>query len=932
MFTTVLRQSNEIDTDYEMVQLNQNKEFTDNSPEKRLQILQNAYGSIFNLVVISAAKILDMDLCTVSITADNYVYVIASSCPSTGEIYPKNLSDLEDNMSAIYLPENMQITFARSYCISANESSLRVNLNFFDSEKSSLELSVENMLINIVEQASSWYSFKQNEQRLKHYDRLFETTNDLIGVFYLDNRTAKLNPTFTKMLGFDNEQLIGKSLIKFVHSEDRIETLQSIKDLKRGIPLINFTNRCISQSGDIIVVEWSCIPELEAGVVFVIGRDVTEFTIKKESLRRSEEKYRGLFEKIQGLICIHDTDGNIIDVNQAGLKASGFTREEMMKFNLYDLIIPERHDNVRAYLKQINLIGEASGEMTIRKKNGDIAFWHFMSSIDEDVAGNILVMANAVDITERKKMEEELIAAKELAEKGYIIKSEFVANMSHEIRTPLNGIIGFTELLLDTELDETQRQYLEIINQSGATLYSIINDILDFSKLENQKVKLNLDKVEIEEIVSEAFNIVSFSNTKKHLEMLIDIDDEIPAYVWTDEMRLKQVFVNLLNNALKFTEEGEIVLFVKVLDDLGQGKKRIRFGVRDTGIGISEEKQAEIFNAFSQEDGSITKKYGGTGLGLTISNQILALASSVLQVQSEQGKGSEFFFDMDFDTEEEEYDLSLADIKRVLVVDDNENNRKILKRMLERKNIEVVECDSGLKALLLVMDKSEFDVVIMDYHMPVMDGIETIRKMKDIIPENTQEAPYIVLYSSSDDHILQDACDELQIENRLVKPIRMKQMYQVLATLKNAERQKVEQKQQAPAEVSTNKIKILIAEDNAINLLLTKSYLQELYPQAFMIEAKDGVEAVEKYQKENPDLILMDIQMPQLNGIEATRQIRTLETDIEIPIIALTAGSLPGEKEKCLQAGMSDFLAKPLLKQTLSDMIKKWFGKEMDIM
>lgn len=913
-----------------MDQFNSNNRLPDQHDIDKLNTFEKKYDNVFDLLVFAAAKMTNMELCTMSITSEGQVYVLASSDASLNQIYPQNPHFLSDDQTSIYEFKNSEYKFHKSYPIPGLGDNLIAYLNLFDKEEKNLDKPEEELVNKILDQASKWYLLKEKEQLLSNYDALFETSNDLLGVLSLEGKFIKLNPAFSKILGWSDEQFMNKSFMEFVHPEDRQNTLQAVEALALGETLSNFTNRYIIKSGEVRWIEWICVPDPESGLAYTIGRDVTEFTTKKESLRRSEQKYRGLFEKNQGIISIHDTEGNFLDVNEAGLKASGFSREELMSCNLYDLIIPEKHDNVKIYLRQIKTSNHASGEMTIRKKNGEKAVWHFMSVIDENIDGNLQVMANAVDITERKKMENEILAAKEIAEKAYTLKSEFVANMSHEIRTPLNGIIGFTELLLETNLDETQRQYLEIINQSGVSLYSIINDILDFSKLEKQKLKLNLDKVEIEELVSEAFNIVAYSNTKKQLEMLIDIDDTIPRYIWTDEMRLKQVFVNLLSNALKFTEEGEIVLYVKVLDDLGEGKKQIRFGVRDTGIGINSEKQAEIFNAFSQEDGSITKRYGGTGLGLTISNQILALAGSVLQVESNQGKGSDFFFDIQFDTEEEEYDLSLTDIKRVLIVDDNENNRKILKRMLERKNIEVMECDSGLKALLLIMDKSEFDVIIMDYHMPIMDGIETIRKMKNIIPDAIRVAPYVVLYSSSDDTNLQDACDELEIENRLVKPIRMKQMYQVLSTLKSSEKKKIEQIKNVVSEVSTHEIKILIAEDNSVNLLLTKTYLKDILPQALIIEAKDGTEAVEQYQKESPDLILMDIQMPQLNGIEATKKIRVMEKNIEIPIIALTAGSLPGEKEKCMQAGMSDFLNKPLLKQTLSDMIQKWVGKETD--
>ena len=915
---------------------NINNKFPNQTSADRLNSLDKKYADVFDFLVFSAARMIDISVCTLSICIEDQIYIISSTDLTIERIYPTNLNFSAEKNSTPELNEpihpvkNLDIKFHKSYPISDLTGNIVGYLNIFDSKERSITSEEEEIINKVAKQASTWFFYKEKEQRLINHDRLFNISNDLIGIFTLGGNFVKLNPAFSVVSGWSDEEFMEKSFMDFVHPEDRKRTIESLKILRSGESVSNFTNRYIIKSGEVKWIEWTSTPEIESGLVYTIGRDVTEFTLRKELLQRSELKYRGLFEKSQGILSVHDMEGNFLDVNEAALKASGFSREELKNFSLYDLVIPERQELIKVYLHNIATTGEASGEMTIYKKNGDKAIWHFMSSKDEDIDGNVQVLANAADITVTRKLNDEIFAAKEVAERAYLMKSEFVANMSHEIRTPLNGIIGFTELALETNLDETQRQYLEIINQSGVSLYSIINDILDFSKLEKQKLKLSNDKVELEELVSEAFNIVSYGIDQKGLEMLIDIDYNIPRFIWTDAMRLKQVFVNLLSNALKFTAAGEIVLYVKILDDLGAGKKRLRFGVRDSGIGIHKDKQEEIFDAFAQEDGSITKRYGGTGLGLTISNKILGLSNSILQLESEQGKGSDFFFDMVLDTEDEEYDLTLSDIKKILIVDDNENNRKILRRMMERKNIEVVESDSGLKALLMMMDKPDFDVIVMDYHMPIMDGIETIRKIKSIQPASPHKAPYIVLYSSSDDSNLQDECDELGIENRLVKPIRMKQMYQVLSQLKNSQNKVTQELSNIPVEINTHEIKILIAEDNAINLLLTKTYLKDLLPQALVLEAKDGKEAIEKYQKESPDLILMDIQMPHLNGIEATEKIRAMETDIEIPIIALTAGSLPGEKEKCLQAGMSDFLTKPLLKQTLSDMIKKWSGIDIE--
>lgn len=928
---------------------------TNKSEIERLQATKehNILGTDYNFdfVLESLLEICDVPYCSVvAIYKDNY-HVIASAGFETPDVFPRKASCTEYILARDQFCEiaNVQeeseigeggkslngfdIVFYAGIPIYDSEGYTLGILNMLDWKKKVLTEKQKHFIRMASDRVTSVFIQNREKQLLLHFDNMFNKSKDIIGIVRYNGDMVKVNPAFSELLGYTEAEIYSRKMIDFTKPAYAKEGKDNLDIITSGKTSIQTVLPALTKDDKVKWIEWTSTPESSTELIYFIGRDIT--TIEKQSvlLKKSEARFRAFFENSQIALFIHDMELNIVSANKHAAAVLGVSANGLVNKNLTKLLPPEREEFLNEYLKQIKEKGASSGTTYLVGENGEKSVWLYSAVVESADSGNSLVLVNGVNVTERYKMEEELKVATRKAESANRAKSEFIANMSHEIRTPLNGIIGFTDLMLKTKLDDSQEQYLKIINQSGATLLNIVDQILDFSKIESRKITLVKEKIDLQGLASDAYAMVSFASEKKQLEMLLDFQDDLPRFIWADEIRLKQVLVNLLSNAVKFTEKGEIKLMVHLKEELSINKMLLSFKVCDTGVGIHPDKLEQIFKAFTQEDGSITKKYGGTGLGLTISNKLLQLMGSKLEVESEHGLGSCFSFDLQLKTEKDKFnDELLKDIKRVLVVDDNDSNRQILKRMLELKNIEVDEADSGLAALLMLQKNAEYDVIIMDYHMPVMDGIETIRKIKgDILKtERIEEQPIVMLYSSSDSEKLQDECDKLEIQSRLVKPIKMQEMYEVLGQLKNEHLQMTKIKQVSSIDdddgcsMKDMPFTILIAEDNEINMYLAKILVQELSPNSTIVEARDGEETVRLFFDQKPDLVLMDIQMPNMNGYEATREIRLRQTGKPTPIVALTAGNMSGEKEKCLQAGMDDFMAKPIVKKDLDKLFKKW--------
>jgi PAS domain S-box-containing protein len=684
------------------------------------------------------------------------------------------------------------------------------------------------------------------------------------------------------------------------------------------------------------VAEMRTITEREAGLEYtknrvedIVARRTAELRKNAEQLRQAQAYTRLIIETANDAFISMDPQGKVIDWNTQAEAIFGWRPREALGKVLSELIIPlelrETHNmGLERYLStgKSNILSKRI-EVTAMHRDGrrfpvELTVW----PIGE--APSIRFNAFVHDITERKQTEESLRQAKEAAETASRTKSEFLANVSHEIRTPMNGIIGMTRLALDTELSPVQRDYLDMAHRSAESLLGVINDILDFSKIEAGKLTLDYVAFSLNDCVGDLMKDLSLRAHFKSLELIHEVADDVPDALAGDPLRLRQVLMNLLGNAIKFTEQGEVALSVQLVDRT-ETDVRLQFSVRDTGIGIAADKQKSIFNAFEQADNTTTRRYGGTGLGLSISAKLVEMMGGKTYVKSADGKGSTFFFDARFELAREP--VARKGIKalpefhglRVLVVDDNETNRRILRDTMLHWRMKPYAVDSGPAALDALRDagvrREPYALVILDAMMPEMDGFmvaEAMRRNPDY------DGVTIMMLSSADRSEDIARCRSLGVQLYLTKPITSSELFDAIANalhLHPAADAKVPARTRESSGDSSPMPKqycILLAEDNAINQRVAQQTLKKMGHE--IITAGNGKQALELLAGREFDLILMDVQMPEMDGFEATQAIRAQErqTGAHIPIIAMTAHAMKGDRERCLEAGMDGYVSKPI--------------------
>ena len=646
----------------------------------------------------------------------------------------------------------------------------------------------------------------------------------------------------------------------------------------------------------------------------------------------AERRYRDLFDGASdGILLIDPQTHTIVDANQRAEELYGFTREELVGMNLLRLVPRDQHlsmwNNTRRMADEGEILTKV--ERTHIRKGGSSMEVSLSASLIH-YGGRIVLQDIIRDETERNRMERELRAAKEAAEKASRYKSEFLANASHEIRTPLNGILGMAQLLFATNLSSEQTEFLEMLQVSGTSLMSIINDILDLSKVEVGKLNLQLADFELRDLIGDAANSQAWKANEKGLELAFHICPEVPDALIGDPGRLRQILINFIGNAVKFTSDGEIIVRVTAERPSSEARTTLHFAISDTGIGIEESKHAQIFEPFKQAENSISHQFGGTGLGLAICRKLIAMMEGQFRLESEPGKGSTFHFSAKLDVQHVQppylssKESRLLEGHSVLLVDDSRSVRDILSELLAGWHLLPTVAEGGLEALKAIATARKigrnYSLILIDAQMPNMNGFQVAEKCLEL--DGITRSRIVMMTSVNQAGDLA-RCEELGL-HRVTKPVRHVEMLRVVLSVIGIDSKKDKSLIRPPNELPkiSHGLHILLAEDDHVSQVFATRVLEARGHT--VVSARTGKQAVAEFENQNFDAILLDSQMPEMDGWQTAGIIRERERNrkTRTPIIALTANAMRGDRERCLEAGMDHYLSKPFETVTLLELVE----------
>jgi two-component system, sensor histidine kinase and response regulator len=783
---------------------------------------------------------------------------------------------------------------------------------------------------------------KLTEEELRESEARFRGTfeNAAVGIAHTDvvdmGRFLRVNEKFCSIVGYSREELLKKTFQDISYANDQEASIDSLMALLRGESGgFRLEKRYLHKAGFLVWVEIfvslqrDALGEPEYAIAML--QDISEHKRLEEDLRESEQRWRNLTEALPQLVWTALPDGTCDYFSTQWTQHTGIPESELLGWSWLETLHPDdREPTRRFWMGSVAGCGAYDVEYRVRRSDGIYRWFKTRGVPIRNGEGEIFKwFGTCTDITDGKLAQEELRLAKEAAEAANHAKDEFLANVSHEIRTPMNAILGMTELTLDTSLTDDQRQSLKTVKAAADNLLGIINDLLDFSKIEAGKMELEPADFSLRSALSDTLRVLAIRAHKKGLELVSQVQSDVPDALVGDAGRLRQVLLNLVSNAIKFTEAGEVVVRLEVVGNPTLEEVIVRFAVSDTGIGIPSDKQEKIFRAFEQEDTSTTRKYGGTGLGLSIAARLVALMGGKITVDSESGRGSAFAFTASFPCQSQPREklVTLPPVLhrdlQVLVVDDNATNRHILDEWLRGWQMEPVAVGDGVAAMdtlwAAVALGRPYPLMLLDSRMPDTDGLVLAARIRE---RAELSATRIILLTSGDRLGDPARSRELRIDAHLLKPVQQDELLETIYRVMSRVSKDKETKSDSlsfslspplPVSLSSSRpLRILVAEDNEFNAQLLE---QQLVRRGHLVRlAEDGKQALTLVVEGSFDLLLLDLHMPELDGLQVIRAIREREAAVggHLPVIALTARSRAEDRERCLAAGMDDFLTKPV--------------------